>query len=419
VTAGAVPSMEDLLQFLYLMPIGVVKFRADGAVDLINPVASALLLSLRADDTLQDVYASLAPLVPDLPQQVAGFAAVAGTIIDQQRLEACASGRAMVLALTVNRINANVFMVVLKDVTTLAEQERKLYADRRKFFAIFDHVRDYAIYTTTTEGKIDEWNQSVQRYGGWFAEDVRGRDLSLFLLPDDPTQPRIDLLLAEARRIGSVETEGWRVKRDGTRLWENTVITALPDETGTLRGFVVVSRDITERKRAEDGMKLLATADPLTGAYNRRGGEALLAAEFTRRARDGRAFAVLMLDVDHFKAVNDRFGHAAGDAVLCALVRDGQKALRAVDMLVRWGGEEFLVVLPDTDAHAAMDAAERMRAVLAATEVAALDGATIRFTVSVGVAVPTTDSPSELLRRADLALYAAKTGGRNRVVVAS
>jgi diguanylate cyclase (GGDEF)-like protein/PAS domain S-box-containing protein len=411
--------MEDLLQFLYLMPIGVVKFRADGAVDLINPVASALLLSLRADDTLQDVYASLAPLVPDLPQQVAGFAAVAGTIIDQQRLEACASGRAMVLALTVNRINANVFMVVLKDVTTLAEQERKLYADRRKFFAIFDHVRDYAIYTTTTEGKIDEWNQSVQRYGGWFAEDVRGRDLSLFLLPDDPTQPRIDLLLAEARRIGSVETEGWRVKRDGTRLWENTVITALPDETGTLRGFVVVSRDITERKRAEDGMKLLATADPLTGAYNRRGGEALLAAEFTRRARDGRAFAVLMLDVDHFKAVNDRFGHAAGDAVLCALVRDGQKALRAVDMLVRWGGEEFLVVLPDTDAHAAMDAAERMRAVLAATEVAALDGATIRFTVSVGVAVPTTDSPSELLRRADLALYAAKTGGRNRVVVAS
>jgi diguanylate cyclase (GGDEF)-like protein len=241
----------------------------------------------------------------------------------------------------------------------------------------------------------------------------------MFLPPDDPSQQRIDRLLAEARRTGSVETEGWRVKRDGARLWENTVITALPDETGAVRGFVVVSRDITERKRAEDDLKLIATVDPLTGAYNRRQGDALLMAEFARRARDGRGFAVLMMDIDHFKAVNDRFGHAAGDAVLCALVRDGQKALRAVDMLARWGGEEFLVVLPDTDTAAAMVAAERIRAALQATEVAAPDLATIRFTVSIGVAEPMTDNPGELLRRADLALYAAKANGRNRVMLAT
>jgi diguanylate cyclase (GGDEF)-like protein/PAS domain S-box-containing protein len=411
--------MEDLLQFLYLMPIGVVKFQADGVVDLMNPVASALLLSLRADDALHDIYASLAPLVPDLPHRVAGFIAVAGTIIDQQRLETRAGDRTMVLSLTVNRVNATVFMAVLKDVTTLAEQERRLYADRQKFFAIFDNVRDYAIYTITADGKIDDWNQSVRRYGGWLAQDLQGRDLSMFLPPDDPSQQRIDRLLAEARRTGSVETEGWRVKRDGARLWENTVITALPDETGAVRGFVVVSRDITERKRAEDDLKLIATVDPLTGAYNRRQGDALLMAEFARRARDGRGFAVLMMDIDHFKAVNDRFGHAAGDAVLCALVRDGQKALRAVDMLARWGGEEFLVVLPDTDTAAAMVAAERIRAALQATEVAAPDLATIRFTVSIGVAEPMTDNPGELLRRADLALYAAKANGRNRVMLAT
>jgi diguanylate cyclase (GGDEF)-like protein/PAS domain S-box-containing protein len=411
--------MEDLLQFLYLMPIGVVKFQADGAVDLMNPVASALLQSLGGGDTLRNIYASLTALAPDLTKRVTGFAAVAGTIIDQQRLEARAGGRRMVLSLTVNRVSANVFMAVIQDVTTLAEQERRLYADRQKFFAIFDNVRDYAIYTTTTEGKIDEWNRSLQRVGGWLAEDVQGRDMSLFLPPGDPDRPHIDWLLAEARRTGSVETEGWRLKRDESRFWGNTVITALPDEAGEVRGFVVVSRDLTERKRTEDDMKVLATVDPLTGAYNRRQGDALLAAEFARRARDGRDFAVLMLDIDHFKAVNDRFGHEAGDAVLCALVRDGQKALRAIDMLVRRGGEEFLVVLPDTDADAAMVAAERLRAALAEMEVSAFDVATVRFTVSIGVAVPLTDNSGELLRRADLALYAAKAGGRNRVILAT
>jgi len=127
---------------------------------------------------------------------------------------------------------------------------------------------------------------------------------------------------------------------------------------------------------------------------------------------------VLMLDVDHFKAVNDRFGHEAGDAVLCALVRDCQNAMRAVDMLVRRGGEEFLILLPDTSADAAMVAAERLRAALAETEVSA-SGTTIRFTASIGVALPLTENPGELLSRADLALYAAKAAGRNRVVLAS
>jgi diguanylate cyclase (GGDEF)-like protein/PAS domain S-box-containing protein len=412
------PTIEDLLQFLYLMPVGVVKFRVDGTVDMMNPVASALLLSVTPTETLQNIYPALALVVPDLHQRVALFVGPAGTVIDQQRLEARAGGTTMVLSLTVNKIKDNVYMAVLKDVTRLAEQERKLYANRQKFFAIFDHVRDYAIYTITMDGIIEDWNQSVQRYGGWLAADIQGRSMSLFFPWDDPDRPRIELLLAEAKRIGSVETEGWRLKRDGSRLWANSVITALPDETGTVQGFVVVSRDITERKRLEDDMRLLATVDPLTGAYNRRQGDALLAAEFSRRSRDGRPFAMLLLDIDHFKAINDRFGHPAGDAVLRSLVQSCQTALRPIDMVVRWGGEEFLVVLPDTDAVAAMSAAERVRVALAATEVVVPDTATIRFTVSIGVSVSQGDNPGELLRRSDVALYAAKNSGRDRVVLA-
>jgi diguanylate cyclase (GGDEF)-like protein/PAS domain S-box-containing protein len=408
------PTREELLQFLYLTPVGVVKFSRDGTVDLINAAASALLLALKPGDTLRDIFAALAPLVPNLRQLVQRFTGAAGTVFDAPMLESPAGAEMMTLALTVNRINDAVFMAVLRDVTRLAEQERKLYADRQKFFAIFDHVRDYAIYTITPDGVVEEWNHSLERYGGWQPEDVVGRSMGLFFPADDADRPDVSALLAEALRVGSVETEGWRRRRDGSRLWANSVITALPDEDGMVRGFVVISRDITGRKRMEDDMKLLATVDPLTGAYNRRQGDALLDAEFSRRARDGRPFAVMLLDIDHFKAVNDSAGHAAGDAVLVSLVQTCHAVLRSIDMVVRWGGEEFLLVLPDTDAAAAMAAAERLRAALAEAEVAG-----VRFTVSIGVAVPAADTPAELLRRADVALYIAKATGRDRVSLAA
>jgi PAS domain-containing protein len=176
--------MEDLLQFLYLMPVGVVKFCADGTVEMMNPVALALLLSIDQAGTMENIYSALAFVAPDLRQQVARFAGSAGAIIDQQWLRARAGTQTLMLSLTVNRVKEDVYMAVLTDVTRLAEQEEKLFADRQKFFAIFDHVRDYAIYTITAEGVIDEWNQSLRRYGGWLAADVQGRSKGIFFPPD-------------------------------------------------------------------------------------------------------------------------------------------------------------------------------------------------------------------------------------------
>lgn len=409
---------DELLQFLYLTPVGVVKFAGDGLVDLMNPVAASLLQPLSGGGDLSNLFESLANVIPKLRKMVTEYTETTGAILDQARLEAIAGGKQVVLSLTVHRIGANVHMAVLADITRASEQERVLFADRQKFRAIFNYVRDYAIYTISQEGAIDEWNQSMERYAGWKAEDVVGRPISDLFPSDDPDQPEIKHLLAEARRVGSVETEGWRRKRDGSRLWGNTVITPLPDEAGAVRGYVVVSRDMTERKRMEDEMRKLATTDPLTGAFNRRQGGFLLAAEFERSARTGEPFSVLMLDVDHFKQVNDTYGHEAGDRVLKALVETCKQQLRAIDMVARWGGEEFLLLLRGADTKASVYAAERLRQTIAALTVTVTEGHRIAFTVSIGIAQSLGDPIDETIRRSDAALYDAKTAGRNRVQAA-
>jgi diguanylate cyclase (GGDEF)-like protein/PAS domain S-box-containing protein len=418
-TAALDDPVEELLRFLYLTPVGVVKFADDGSVDLMNPVAASLLLPLTGGGDLSNLFDALANVVSGLRKQVAEYTEVTGAILDQTRLEATSGGKHVVLSLTVHRISVGVYMAVLVDITRTSEQERALFEDRQKFRAIFYNVRDYAIYTIGVDGAVDEWNPSMERYAGWTAEEVVGKPISHLFPSDDPNRPEIEHLLAEARRVGSVETEGWRRKHDGSRLWGNTVITPLPDEAGAVRGYVVVSRDMTERKRMEDEMRKLATTDPLTGAYNRRQGGLLLAAELARSARSGEPFSVLMLDVDHFKQVNDTYGHDAGDTVLKALVETCKKQLRTIDMVARWGGEEFLLLLRGADAEASIHVAERLRQTVAELTVTSNEGVGIAFTVSIGVAQSLGDPIDQTIRRSDSALYDAKAAGRNRVTTAS
>ena len=150
--------------------------------------------------------------------------------------------------------------------------------------------------------------------------------------------------------------------------------------------------------------------DPLTRVHNRRFVFSQLAAMISGARRHGRPLAVAMVDLDDFKAINDRHGHEAGDSVLVAAAEALQRALRAEDVLGRLGGEEFLAVLPDTDAAAAARAAERLRAAVADA------GGRVRVTASVGWAVlQPGEQPDDLVRRADDALYTAKQEGRDRV----
>lgn len=171
-------------------------------------------------------------------------------------------------------------------------------------------------------------------------------------------------------------------------------------------------------ERNAQRMHELATHDGLTGCINRTTFDALLANAVQRAARTQEPISLLMLDLDHFKAVNDQFGHRAGDGVLRSFAVVTREQLRISDVLARVGGEEFCAILPDTDARGAVHVAESVRAAVQAMAVDNLHGAQVTVTVSVGVACMASGStmpPDQLYQRADEALYQAKVGGRNQV----
>jgi len=175
-----------------------------------------------------------------------------------------------------------------------------------------------------------------------------------------------------------------------------------------------------EQARELDRIRETAARDPLTQLRNRRAFDEVFEAETVRLARYGRPLSLLVIDLDHFKSINDRFGHEAGDDVLCRTARIIEGSIRDIDTAARFGGEEFVVLLPATDVASALDVAERMRATLAESDIES-GGRTIPVRASIGVSsCPALVAlPADLISSADAALYRAKEDGRNRVVPAS
>lgn len=191
------------------------------------------------------------------------------------------------------------------------------------------------------------------------------------------------------------------------------------DEDGRIRGVISSSRDITELKRLEEDLRQLTRLDPLTQLFNRRYFFTLAEQEYQRFCRYHRPMALCMIDIDHFKSVNDRHGHLVGDAVLCDVAQMLHDSLRQVDILARYGGEEFVILLPETDLQTARASAERLRMAVAERRIQTPSGP-ISVTLSLGV-VAIDDGPAmpleRLLDAADQMLYRAKQTGRNRVEI--
>jgi len=193
---------------------------------------------------------------------------------------------------------------------------------------------------------------------------------------------------------------------------------ALDRERATLEQ--AVAQRTIELQAANNALEQQVTTDSLTGIGNRRRMTAQIGAELERARRFGHPLSLLMIDIDHFKDVNDRFGHDAGDRAIVAVAMALSVDLRASDSAARFGGEEFVVLMPETGLAMAGEVAERLRASIAALRLEADDGSPIALTISVGVAIAAprgqAETPSSLLLRADRALYRAKAEGRNRVV---
>ena len=197
------------------------------------------------------------------------------------------------------------------------------------------------------------------------------------------------------------------------------VLVAVPLVSPLGAGFVLFTALLLPRV-AEQERRLFtrATTDPLTGLLNRTAFEERALAELARAARTGRSLAVAMLDVDHFKTFNDRFGHLAGDAALTAVARAVARTVRGIDAAGRYGGEEFIVLLVEADAEASAHAVERIRAAVASLGPPRIP---LGVTISAGIAIHQgrfeRTSFESLVARADAALYAAKKAGRNRVIL--
>lgn len=236
--------------------------------------------------------------------------------------------------------------------------------------------------------------------------------------------------------------EAWKgnfrnVRKDGSLYWESATISPIRDLEGNITGYLAVKEDITQRKEAEEELQRLnaelnvqlnrnqelseilreqAIHDPLTNLYNRRYLQETLPREFSRAQRENYPISILMVDIDHFKSFNDTHGHDAGDMVLKALADTLMEGTRAEDIVVRYGGEEILVILINTPSGIALDRAEALRAAISQKTVL-FAGVNLRVTVSIGAATypASGDTPEEVIRASDLAMYRAKDAGRNCV----
>lgn len=267
-----------------------------------------------------------------------------------------------------------------------------------------------AVIVTDAEGRIERINEGFRTIWGEAGEEVIGRPLGS--LGADPEACGILTgALDTARREGFWEGEVWyrRASAEPCPVWQS--VTACRDEHDQLEHLVAVFHGISEQKRLESELEWQATHDHLTGLLTRAPLERYAACEIERARRYQRAFSLLLLDVDHFKHINDDFGHPAGDAVLREIATRLQQALRGSDMVARWGGEEFMLLAPETTSEQALDLAGKLCALMRDEPFLEVG----RITASVGVAALCPDDTFHtLFQRVDQALYAAKLAGRDR-----
>ncbi|MBD3894546.1 diguanylate cyclase [Halomonas sp. ML-15] len=305
----------------------------------------------------------------------------------------------------------------------------------RLFERTMESINDAVMITDAR--RVDDpiiWvNDTFETLFGYSRDEAIGRNCR-FLQHGDDDQEGVKEIRDAMRCKRPVQTLVRNYRRDGQPLWIQLSLAPISDSHGRVTHFVGVQHDLTELKRSEEELERRvadrtealqkanarltqqAATDWLTGAANRRQLMRQTRLEFARAQRNGTPLSLLCLDIDHFKTVNDAYGHQAGDQVLKQVALSMEENLRPTDLLARVGGEEFQVLLPDTDIEQAGKIAERIRSALYDLEIKLKDRV-VKITVSVGCAERGRDGNDidSLMRIGDKHLYEAKEKGRNRV----
>lgn len=302
------------------------------------------------------------------------------------------------------------FVSVQKNITTFikAQQERNLLAK-----ALNDSPD--CVMITDVENKIVFVNTGFEQLTGYKQDEVLGKEPS-FLWHAMPDALLSNPNSAPADKITHFRLQEPNLQKDGSLFYVDQSIAHITDEAGKITHYVSFSKDSTDRLKRELALKDLASRDPLTGLLNRRSGEHLLKQYDDEKRQSKKSLCLIMIDIDNFKKINDTFGHAIGDQILISSSQLLKNKARNTDSFIRWGGEEFLIIVQDSRLKDALEFAERIRKSIEQHT----DQVVGRITASFGVAESSLDEgTASLLNRADKALYKAKLDGKNCVKSAS
>ena len=293
-------------------------------------------------------------------------------------------------------------ILVLERTVQLQEREEVLNS-------ITSAAQD-AVIMTDQQGQVTFWNPAAEKMFGYTAPEVLQQNLPYLIAPAEHQADFTRLIQAETEPLAGTTREIEAKRKDQSEFPVEISISSVK-----FQGHwhtVAIMRDITSRKATEARLKQLATTDTLTGTYNRRYFNDALNAELARIQRYATPLALILMDIDHFKQVNDTFGHLTGDLVLVQLSTLVATAIRDSDLLARWGGEEFTILAPNCDDSCGLRLAEKLRLAIENTEFPEVGKVTCSFGVTN---YRTSDDQKTMLKRADDSLYRAKANGRNRV----
>lgn len=294
----------------------------------------------------------------------------------------------------------------------LSQQSGELKESQQRYRRIFQRSKDTIMVSTPTGELLDINQAGLDLYGYQSLAEMQAIDLATQMWANARDRQEF---LGEMREFGYVKNfEADHLTQSGQVFTVVGTSSLVTDEDGVIAEMLTILRDISEQKRLQRELEQLARTDSLTGLANRVVFRERLDLAVSHRRRDGQMFALMMLDVDYLKQINDTHGHPAGDAVLKEVASRFQEKLREYDLLARFGGDEFALLLASVPSEAeASEMAERLVSCLA--EPVRHEGLEIRTTASIGIAIPGDDRElDQVLQMADRALYRAKHRGRNR-----